>query len=205
MFLITGCGRSGTTYITTALQRCGLDVGHERYGRDGIVSGFYAVDAPRYPGRHPNPRPLFDVVLHQVRHPLRTIASVTTGRSMTWAQPFVPVEPGASTLRWACYYWLAWNRAAEGQAAFTYRIEALEAAWPKLQEALGFDAGYSVTAGIPRAINARRHRRVTWAGVHRAAPEIYADIRALALRYGYTLEEKEEIWQTSHVHYLRRR
>ena len=188
MFLITGCGRSGTTYITQALRRCGLDVGHECYGRDGIVSGFYAVNAPHYPGRHPNPRPVFDVVLQQVRHPLKTIASVTTGRSRAWAQPFVPVEPRASKLRWACYYWLAWNRAAERMAAFTYRIEALEAAWPRLQEALGFDAGYAVTAGIPRALNARPHAPVTWAQVRKAAPEIYAAIRAMATCYGYELE-----------------
>jgi hypothetical protein len=157
-------------------------------GRDGIVSGFYAVDAPWYPGRHPSPRPTFDVVLHQVRYPLHTISSVTTGRSRRWSQQFVPVEPEASALRWACHYWLAWNRASERQAAFTYRIEALEEAWPMLQDALGFDADYSVTASIPHTLNSRRHRRVTWADVNGAAPEIYDDIRAMATRYGYELE-----------------
>ena len=191
MFLITGAGRSGTKYMAAVLRRCGLDVGHERLGRDGIVSGFYCFEAERYPGRnHPAPRPEFEVILHQVRDPLRTIASVTTGRSRAWAQQFVPVEAGASPLRWACYYWLTWNLEAERQALWTYRIEALPDVWLDLQRVLCFDADYATAAGVPTNLNARKHSAVTWDDVRREAPELMTGIRATAGRYGYELGDE---------------
>lgn len=192
MFLITGAGRSGTQYIASVLRRCGLDVGHERMGRDGIVSGFYAVDAAHYPGRnHPAPRPQFDVILHQTRHPLRSIASIQTGRSRGWAQQFVDVERDAPPLRWACYYWLTWTQHAERLALWSYRIEALPSVWVDLQAALCFDAPYVRVAGVPTNLHARPHSNVTWGDVQTAAPEICADIRAAARRYGYAVSEED--------------
>jgi len=187
MILITGSGRSGTKYIARVLRRCGLDVGHEQIGKDGIVSGFYCFDADRYPGKgHKVPRPKFDVILHQVRHPLKVIASVTTGNSRGWASQFVDVEKDASPLRWACYYWLTWNLEAERQALWTYRIEALSDVWIDLQRVLCFDAIYDyATSYIPLTVNTRAHEAITWQDVERAAPEIYGDIRAIADRYGY--------------------
>lgn len=188
MFLITGPGRSGTQYIAAALRLCGLDVGHERYGRDGIVSGFYCFEAKSYPGAHPKKRPRFDVILHQVREPLQTIASVQTGKSRVWAQQFMDVEPSAGPLRWACHYWLTWNREAERIAEYTYRIEDLKNVWDELQARLGFNAPYSHIAHLPRNLHSRPHERVTWADVKRAAPEVYADLREMATRYGYEVK-----------------
>lgn len=187
MFLITGAGRSGTKYITKVLRRCGLDVKHERMGQGGIVSGFYCFDADQYPGdNHPVPRPDFDIILHQVRHPLKTIASVQTGRSRGWAQKFVPVEPGASALCWACHYWLTFNLEAELQASFTYRIEALGEAWPEIQRLLGFKRSYEfATAGISKRTHSRDHAEVTWSQVRSVAPVAYHSIRSAARRYGY--------------------
>jgi len=186
MLLITGSGRSGTAYITRVLQRCGLDVKHEAVGKDGSVSGFYCFEAKSYPGKHKTPRPKFDVILHQVRDPLKTIASVTTGRNRDWSQQFVDVEHDASPLRWACYYWLTWNREAERQALWTYRIEELSTAWETLRSVLDFDTDYaSATFNVPLTVNAREHAAITWRAVQNAAPEIYDSIRAMADRYGY--------------------
>ena len=153
MFLITGSGRSGTKYISQVLQRCGLDVGHEKMGADGIVSGFYCFEADSYPGHnHPAPRPDFDLILHQVRHPLKTIASIQTGHSSEWASQFILAEQDALPLRWACSYWLAYNESAERQAEFTYRIEDLEEAWPEIQQLLGFEYSFepATEGGSPR-------------------------------------------------------
>jgi len=45
--IITGCARSGTTFMTKVLQASGLDFVHERhFGRHGIVSWGY-FDSPR--------------------------------------------------------------------------------------------------------------------------------------------------------------
>ena len=45
--LITGCARSGTTYITNLLNVIGLKVGHEILRENGLVS-WYNVDQPVY-------------------------------------------------------------------------------------------------------------------------------------------------------------
>jgi hypothetical protein len=185
MFLITGSGRSGTKYMATVLRQCGLDVGHERPGRDGIVSSYYCFEAAWYPGQHVAPRPAFDVVLHQVRHPLRSIASITTGHSWKWTCQFLPVGPRAPLLRRACWNWLVFNEEAERQAIFTYRVEDLEEAWGEIERLLGFEADYRSISDVPRDINARRHRAVAWADVRRVAPGIYGRIRTAAKRYGY--------------------
>ena len=187
MFLITGAGRSGSTYIAKVLQRCGLDVGHHKMGRDGTVCGFYCFDVAKYPVKsHPVPRPHFDVILHQVRAPLKSIASLQTGRSWKWTSQFLPLTAKAPLLMKCCYNWLVFNEEAERQAVFTYRIEALEAAWPEIQRLLGFQYGYrQAAAKVSRKANARKHSRVTWADVRDASPFIYCDIRKAAKRYGY--------------------
>ena len=54
--LVTGCGRSGTLYITSYFQKLGLDVRHENpippngvMGNDGMLSWYMAVDDPNPP------------------------------------------------------------------------------------------------------------------------------------------------------------
>lgn len=188
MFLITGAGRSGTKYIATVLRKCGLDVGHEGLGESGIVSGFYCFDADWYPNdRHPVPRPQFDLILHQVRHPLRVIASMQTTHSWEWACQFLPIDESAPLLQRCCYNWLIPNETAERQAAFTYRIENLEGVWSELQRLIGFDASYKIAASLPNDINSRPHGNVTWNDVQKAVPEAYSTIVNAAERYGYQL------------------
>ena len=53
-FLITGCGRSGTTYMAKLLKAHGIDAGNERIGSDGVVGWQFAFDTDiRYvKGRH---------------------------------------------------------------------------------------------------------------------------------------------------------
>jgi hypothetical protein len=108
--LITGCPRSGTTYTSKLLQRCGKDVTHEhRIGEDGIVSwlltptiedvtfirqrrnfkSIHTNSKTHYMWRpfhwdHPIPtaefKSEFGVFLHQVRDPIRCISSMTSLR-----------------------------------------------------------------------------------------------------------------------------
>lgn len=81
--LVTGCGRSGTLYITSCLQKLGLDVRHEEpvppngvMGKDGMVSWFMTVDDSN-PALGPGRKYYeFEYVLQLVRHPLKVIASV---------------------------------------------------------------------------------------------------------------------------------
>lgn len=68
ILLITGCPRSGTTFVSEFYkQKDGIDLGHETAGEHGTVEWRHAyTDAPK-----------FDVTLSLVRHPLRTIPSLT--------------------------------------------------------------------------------------------------------------------------------
>ena len=101
MFLITGCGRSGTMYMAKMLQSAGLDVGHEALGQDGVVSSIWAVADDWYPSYHQQrKRPAFDVVLHQVREPLATIGSLTTAQpgSWRWNARHIPIRLGEDSV-----------------------------------------------------------------------------------------------------------
>jgi hypothetical protein len=66
-FLITGYPRSGTKYTAKVLNKTSLDVGHEFKGKDGCVSWKHLPKALD-----------FDLVLHQVRNPLKVIGSSHT-------------------------------------------------------------------------------------------------------------------------------
>lgn len=182
MFLITGCGRSGTLYMAKALRLAGFAVGHEELGPAGAVSSQWAVDTEHYPYYHQQgPRPVFDIVLHQVREPLATIGSLTTSLPQSWrfVGEFVPVT--GDVVLDAAAYWYHWNLLAESQAVFTYRIEALERAWPRIMAVLGGDAPYEVVRGLPKNVNARDHVAVQWKGLG-----AYRDkIEGLSRRYGY--------------------
>jgi hypothetical protein len=49
-FIIVGCCRSGTGYMSALFTACGYDVGHERLGKHGISSWCWAVTDTTTPG-----------------------------------------------------------------------------------------------------------------------------------------------------------
>src|SRR5262245_1471922 len=124
--LITGCGRSGTKYIAAVLQKLGLRIGHERFAPDGIASWQMVFNDAPIPGR-PRGGVAFDVVLHQVRHPLLVIPSLSTFRAGSWhyVARHVPSDPDDSLLVRATRYWVCWNEQAQRLAQWTYRVEDL--------------------------------------------------------------------------------
>lgn len=190
-FLITGCGRSGTKYMATVLQTIGLDVGHERLGRDGAVSGIWTVESDSYPSFHQQgPRPHFDLVLHQVRHPLPTIGSVTTGSPESWEFNcrFIPATLKEPLLIRCAKYWLYWNRIAQEQATFTYRIENLKKVWIGLMRLLRTEASYDQIIHLSRSMNTREHPEVTWDVLEKNVPRPLVDeVKALGRSYGYAI------------------
>ena len=190
MFLITGCGRSGTVYMSKVLRQAGLDVGHEKLGKDGAVSPLWLVKDRRYPAYHQQgPRPEFDIILHQVRHPLKAIASLTTTapKSWKWLLKHVPIDPNAHVLQMAAEFWLHWNDKAEKAAEYTYRIEGLQQSWKRISNLTGARGGYaSAVSGIPKNTNARSHTDVTWDMIEDATP-LHGYIKGMAESYGYSV------------------
>lgn len=86
--LVTGAGRSGTTWFSRTLQAAGLDAPHECCGQHGTVSWYFWADNDWYPyqvWRKPEGRCVhvgerrsdfeFHSLIHMVRDPLKVIAS----------------------------------------------------------------------------------------------------------------------------------
>jgi hypothetical protein len=184
-FLITGCGRSGTKYTAKVLQKAGLDVQHEKPGRDGTVSSVWAVEDTWYPGYHAQKRPEFDLILHQVREPLATIGSLTTALqgSWNWNARHIPIDPKAPSLIKAARYWYYWNLKIEEIAQHRYRVEDMKDEWEFLCMLLGCNCRLP---NVSKKTNSREHIRVNWLRLSQAVPDIYTELRTMSERYGYT-------------------
>lgn len=159
--LITGCGRSGTKYITHLLRRLGLDVGHERMGEDGIASWTMAVNAEvvawGVPVRHYD----FDQVFHQVRDPRQVIASAMTFKPASWSFicAHTPISPEDPILLRAAKYWYYWNLEAEKSAGWRYRIDTFRDVFEEFCERLHLSPDRRVLAQVDPDVNTRRRGR----------------------------------------------
>ena len=128
--LIVGCGRSGTQYTAHVLSRAGYRFGHERPEQNGSIDWRGVVRSTDG----------YDVVWHQVRHPLLVIASCHTIMAKSWRYVYKNeprIEPRHSILKRCMGYWLYWNERASQMASRTYRVEDMKMVLPDLIEALG--------------------------------------------------------------------
>lgn len=185
MLLITGCGRSGTKYTSAVLRQLGLDVRHEGAGKDGSVSSLWVVRDEYYPAFHEQDRPEFDEVLHQVRHPLNCIASLTTAlmTSWHWNARHIDLDLTQPVLSIASSYWIQWNQLCERTAWVTYKVEDVPSRrWLNL---LPKGRGWAATAesyiDVPKTLNSRPHAELDWKDLG----EYEGRIRQMAERYGY--------------------
>jgi hypothetical protein len=100
------------------LNRLGLNIGHEVAGLDGMADWHGVANPAGY-----------DIVLHQVRNPFKTIGSCHTFAYYSW-QFVCEHEPRillSDSLTLKCMkYWLYWNEQAGKLARWTYRVEDLK-------------------------------------------------------------------------------
>jgi hypothetical protein len=168
----------------------GLDVGHERPGKDGISSFQYAVKTDRVPfhsidGNKGRNWYKFDRIIHVVRHPLHVIASTAftdMNGAIEWQAQFVPVTaPKTHEVRRAVQTWLGWNELIEQQTDIRVRVEDAENELPKI-------LGEQVVQDPPLpCVNARDHPDLQWARVSMAcAGDEFPRLWKMAERYGYT-------------------
>src|SRR5690606_37917435 len=86
VLVITGCGRSGTTFSSKFLKGAGLAIGHERLNLHGIRSWYLVSNEGRVPFG-PSDRDIKSldlVVVHQVREPLAAISSMLSIGRLSW-------------------------------------------------------------------------------------------------------------------------
>lgn len=192
--LITGCARSGTTYISNLLKASGLDVPHEydASGTYGICSWLLTPDAQSAPWGPLRSDYHFQHIFHQVRHPLKVISSVyTTEPELSW----IFIIENVPQIKWedshtvkTAKYWYYWNRMAEELAEWTYKIEEIEQLWTEFGDRLGVVLDPQIIQSIPTNTNTRgaHTREFTWDTLREELdPQLYADIVSLAIRYGY--------------------
>lgn len=161
--LVTGCGLGGTHYAARVLQKCGLDVKHERIRSDGVVSFGHAtwVDPVAreqaltcgetqwvFNDNSPD-ADVFDVVLRQTRNPRKVASSIGhTATSSTWAKllravearfeielPWPPGETEREKMEAGVAYTYWYYAYAGLHARWTYRVENMATALPDILHA----------------------------------------------------------------------
>ena len=194
MILVTGTGRSGTHYTAVVMQRLGLDIPHEAVGRDGasswkhIVSGTFEVRKKRVHRITEISSEGFDTILHQVRAPLKVIASMQTFSSFTWdfMAQFIALDRQAPPVRQAMQAYLHWNRLIEPKAQWRFQIEKLPEVFPEFCERIGVEPRpFPQVDHSSRDSRAKRYASLTWDDLAAADPELTGELRAMAAEYGY--------------------
>lgn len=184
---ITGTARSGTKYTTLLLHKHKVHIGHERINSGGIVSWFHA----------PVLDPSTITILHQVRHPLKSMASFGTltedsWRYIFWYLPHIDFldDPIVQYMQ----YWLDWNKIAAQKSVMTYRVEAIEEVLNDICRHAEVMPKHEMLGKVARTVNSRQehtaYRRLTWKDLYVADRKLAERVEEMARSYGYTEEEE---------------
>lgn len=196
--LITGCGRSGTHYITEVLKTGGLRVEHESSeGEDGCVSWAMAVHSWRvWPYQEKNDVE-FEHVFHQTRDPILVIESYYNllyhPDRFEWmfVREHIPeINKNDSLLVHCAKYWYYWNLKVEQMAEWRYRIEDLEDLLPEFEKRLGIIIPRDKLGQLPKH-ESRKGKKITWESLKNKLPsELFSNIKEMAIRYGYLVTDE---------------
>jgi hypothetical protein len=195
MILVAAVGRSGTHYTARLLQQLDLDVGHETVGRDGTASWKH-ITTGRFVVRKKWRRQRttyidaggFTTVLHQVRHPLKVIASMQTFGEASWRYmaQFTSLTLEEPTLRRAMVAYLEWNRLIEPRADWRFQIERLSEVFETFCRYVGVEP--QPMPELPwaaRESRTGRYAALGWADLEQADAALAEQIREMARTYGY--------------------
>lgn len=195
--LITGCARSGTTYISEVLKQVGLDIKHEALGKDGSASWPMAATTSDDSPWGPSATGIyFEHIFHQVRHPLLVISSVyTTEPEQSWdfiCKEIPEIRPEDDHVVKCAKYWYYWNLMAEGKAEWTYQVEEIEAVLDQMSARLQFPLSKEALDLVSTTTNHRGAyiHQFTWSDLREMLPSsLLSRIQTLALKYGYCIED----------------
>lgn len=166
---IGACPRSGTKYISVILSKIGFGIGHETMGPDGSVGYHLAIIKP-------------EQCLHQVRHPLKQIASMLAHRKWGFIQQ--AIELPDVELHGCMKLWFEWNQKLEDFCVWRYRIEELSEVWEEFCERVGHDKCEMPDVRTDTNKN-KNTKKLTWADLHECNGELARVIYLKAMQYGY--------------------
>mmetsp|Transcript_11920 Transcript_11920/g.17860 ORF Transcript_11920/g.17860 Transcript_11920/m.17860 type:complete len:444 (-) Transcript_11920:82-1413(-) len=220
--LITGVQRSGSHFTWEMFNRLGVHIHHEGLGPAGSASWLYSWRAKSFVINNPSPLTpdhRFCIILHQVRHPLRVLASIvkaTKPSDKFWNWIYTmdsSIDKSAVPVLRAAQLWLSQNLHIEKFADARYRAE--ETSPRDVCKAAGFpdflclsDGRYHTTTskviqpiiepkrlplapdGGPPIVSDYRAPSVTWDHLRKLNPGLTDRIQDLAKRYGYHLDPR---------------
>jgi hypothetical protein len=209
LLLITGCGRSGTTYIVKLLEKNGIILGHERIKKDGTGSWYAAVNGVINPFLRPGEKkgdfsgPFecqyhkchFQHIFHQVRDPLSVISSWYYNRMKAWEFIYanVPqIKRHEPHLAKCAKYWYYWNLKAEKIAEWRYRIEDINKIFEEMAQRLKRPLDRSTLKLIEKDSNARNKdfNSITWKDLRQVlSRRDFINLQRLARKYGYATRD----------------
>lgn len=183
--LIAAYPCSGTKFMAELLKTYGISARHEKSNEDVTVSWRH-VGEPDKPGIS---KMEFEKVLHQVRHPLKVLASA----------PFIGDARSEQIFRYNCaglgkrdleFYmrtYVRWDELSRGwNPVLRYQLEQLKLVWPEICMHVGLpvDTEY-VDDGVTRNSHNRSNVVLTWEDLDAVSPEVSEQIFNLAKDYGY--------------------
>jgi hypothetical protein len=179
--------RAGSIYTTRVLQKIGYEVAHERNGADGSVGYHLAVIKPKN-------------CFHQVRHPLKQIASMLDHQS--WGFMNQVIETHGRGLLGCMQYWLKWNELLEEFCVWRYRLEKFSEIWREFLKRI--DHPYESLPEIPKehrntrdeslSFTKREYTELNWDKLFACNRDLARKIYDKSLDYGYSpARDREEL------------
>lgn len=174
---ICGAARSGTVYMVKLLNALGYKISHEAVDRDGSVGYHLVLVKP-------------ENCFHQVRHPLKQIASMQAHQSWGFMEDIINV-PGRG-LFGCMTYWLEWNELIEQFAVWRYNLENLSDVWDEFLDRIGHEK--CDIPDIPRNEHSSltgsyyekfSHEELSWEDLFQCNEELATKIADKANEYGY--------------------
>ena len=189
--LITGHPRSATHHIANLLRAMGHKCTYEKRNPEGFTASWKHIVSGEFekPCAETEIVCDFDKIIHQVRHPLKVIASSTTlwTMSMEYMNKFVmfpdSIVNKKNTVLNCMITWVRWNYLIEEKATWRYQIEQLYDVQKEWCEQL--EIPYQEIPNPIRHTNAREHIELTWDDLYKASPLYANEIEKMAKEYGY--------------------
>ncbi|MHA2063974.1 MAG: hypothetical protein ACXABY_06270 [Candidatus Thorarchaeota archaeon] len=183
--LILGHPRSGTLYTTVVLRTLGLQVEHERQGKEGSVTGQFWYGDWKLEN--------YDIILHQIRNPLKVIASCTKMRirnpkvithlAELSGSKLTPKQAKHKVLRYMVT-WLGFVKWVDSICAWRYSVEDMADIFPRLCKEFSLDISTPLPA-IPDNVNHLEHRTLNYNDLRKLDKDLAEQIYAKACEYEY--------------------